>query len=94
MSWVVAGIFVLPAIIAENMGESGVLAYLFCWLLFGLIMLCFAEAGSKVVHSGGSYAYVKTAFGAYPEFLVSMFFTDYFGGYHSFFPVLNGGNGD
>ncbi|MFN3997390.1 APC family permease [Algoriphagus sp.] len=69
-----AGIFVLPAIIAETMGASGVLAYLFCGLLIGLIMLCFAEAGSKVTHSGGAYAYVETAFGAYPGFLVSIFY--------------------
>lgn len=69
-----AGIFVLPAIIAENMGASGVLAYLFCGLLICLIMLCFAEAGSKVTHSGGAYAYVETAFGAYPGFLVSVFY--------------------
>ena len=68
-----AGIFVLPAIIAEAMGASGVLAYLFCGLLIALIMLCFAEAGSKVTHSGGAYAYVETAFGAYPGFLVSFF---------------------
>ncbi|MCL6257678.1 APC family permease [Aquiflexum sp. TKW24L] len=69
-----AGIFVLPAIIAETMGASGVLAYLFCGLLIGLIMLCFAEVGSKVTHSGGSYAYVETALGAYPGFLVSIFY--------------------
>ena len=68
-----AGIFVLPAIIAETMGASGILAYLFCGLLIGLVMLCFAEAGSKVTHSGGAYAYVETAFGAYPGFLVSIF---------------------
>jgi basic amino acid/polyamine antiporter, APA family len=69
-----AGIFVLPAIIAETMGASGVLAYLFCGLLIGLIMLCFAEVGSKVTHSGGAYAYVETALGAYPGFLVSIFY--------------------
>ncbi|SEF84761.1 APC family permease [Algoriphagus boritolerans] len=69
-----AGIFVLPAIIAETMRASGVLAYLFCGLLIGLIMLCFAEAGSKVTHSGGAYAYVETAFGPFPGFLVSVFY--------------------
>ncbi|EOZ96617.1 amino acid transporter [Indibacter alkaliphilus LW1] len=68
-----AGIFVLPAIIAETMGASGVLAYLFCGLLIGLVTLCFAEAGSKVTHSGGAYAYVETAFGPYPGFLVAIF---------------------
>lgn len=69
-----AGIFVLPAIIAETMGAAGVLAYLFCGLLIGLVMLCFAEVGSKVTHSGGGYAYVETAFGTYPGFLVSIFY--------------------
>jgi basic amino acid/polyamine antiporter, APA family len=69
-----AGIFVLPAIIASNMGAAGVLAYLFCGLLIGLVMLCFAEVGSKITHSGGSYAYVETAFGPFPGFLVSVFY--------------------
>jgi basic amino acid/polyamine antiporter, APA family len=69
-----AGIFVLPAIIAETMGASGVLAYLFCGLLIGLVMLCFAEVGSKVTHSGGGYAYVETAFGPFPGFLVAIFY--------------------
>ena len=68
-----AGIFVLPAIIAETMGAAGVLAYLFCGLLIGLVMLCFAEAGSKVTHSGGGYAYVETAFGPFPGYLVAIF---------------------
>ncbi|MDO9554308.1 APC family permease [Rhodonellum sp.] len=68
-----AGIFVLPAIVAETMGASGVIAYLFCGFLIALVMLCFAEAGSKVTHSGGGYAYVETAFGPYPGFLASIF---------------------
>lgn len=68
-----AGIFVLPAIIGEIMGASGVLAYLFCGLLIGLVMLFFAEVGSKVTQSSGEYAYVDTAFGAYPGFIVAIF---------------------
>ena len=68
-----AGIFVLPAIIAQTMGASGVLAYLFCGFLIGLVMLCFAEAGSKITHTGGGYAYVSTAFGAFPGFLTAIF---------------------
>lgn len=68
-----AGIFVLPAIIAETIGAAGVLAYLFCGLLIGLIMLCFAEAGSMVTKSGGGYAYVSTAFGPFPGYLVAIF---------------------
>jgi APA family basic amino acid/polyamine antiporter len=46
-----AGIFVLPAIVAEIMGSSGIIVYLFCGFLIALVMLCFAEAGSKVTRS-------------------------------------------
>jgi APA family basic amino acid/polyamine antiporter len=68
-----AGIFVLPAIVAEIMGTQAVVAYLFCGFLIALVMLCFAEAGSKVTHSGGGYAYIETAFGPYPGFLAAIF---------------------
>jgi APA family basic amino acid/polyamine antiporter len=68
-----AGIFVLPAIVAEIMGSSGIIVYLFCGFLIALVMLCFAEAGSKVTRSGGAYAYVETAFGPYPGFLAAIF---------------------
>lgn len=68
-----AGIFVLPAIIAEIMGASGIIVYLFCGFLIALVMLCFAEAGSKVTRSGGGYAYVATAFGPFPGFLTAVF---------------------
>lgn len=68
-----AGIFVLPAIVADIMGTSGVFVYLFCGFLISLVMLCFAEAGSKVSRSGGGYAYVETAFGPYPGFLAAVF---------------------
>lgn len=68
-----AGIFVLPAIVAGIMGTQAVIAYLFCGFLIALVMLCFAEAGSKVTHSGGGYAYVETAFGPYPGFLAAVF---------------------
>lgn len=68
-----AGIFVLPAIVAEIMGSSGIIVYLFCGFLIALVMLCFAEAGSKVTRSGGGYAYVETAFGPYVGFLAAIF---------------------
>jgi len=66
-----AGIFVIPAIVAENMGSTSIVAYLFCGVLIALIMLCFAEAGSKVTDTGGGFAYVEAAFGKYPGFLVA-----------------------
>lgn len=69
-----AGIFVLPAIVAENLGPAGFIAYLLCGLLVILIMLCYAEVGSKVTTTGGSYAYVEKAFGPLAGFLINTLF--------------------
>ncbi len=68
-----AGIFALPAIIAANMGSSSIIAYVVCGILLALIMLCFAEAGSKVTNTGGAYTYIETAFGDYAGFLGGVF---------------------
>ncbi len=69
-----SGIFVLPAIVAKNLGAAGFIAYLLCGLLVILIMLCYAEVGSKIVSAGGSYAYVEKAFGPLPGFLINSLF--------------------
>ncbi len=69
-----SGIFVLPAIVAMNLGAAGFIAYLLCGLLVILIMLCYAEVGSKITVSGGSYAYVEKAFGPLPGFLINTLF--------------------
>ena len=66
-----AGIFVLPAIVAENLGPASFMAYIICGILVVLIMLCYAEVGSKVTTSGGSYAYVEKAFGPLAGFLIN-----------------------
>ncbi|WP_242093198.1 APC family permease [Aestuariivivens sediminicola] len=68
-----AGIFALPAIIASKMGATSIFAYLFCGLLIALVMLCFAEAGSRVNNTGGPYTYIETAFGDYAGFLGGVF---------------------
>ncbi|WP_372753230.1 APC family permease [Mariniflexile sp.] len=68
-----AGIFALPAVIASKMGASSVIAYIFCGILIALIMLCFAEAGSKVTNTGGPYSYIETAFGDYAGFIGGFF---------------------
>lgn len=68
------GIFVIPAIIAENLGSAAILAYLVCGALIFLIALCFAEVGSKVTVSGGTYAYIETAFGPYAGFIANNLF--------------------
>ncbi|TCO05387.1 APC family permease [Natronoflexus pectinivorans] len=69
-----AGIFVLPAIVAAGLGAASILAYLFCGVLILLIMLCFAEVGSKVTNSGGAYTYIEVAFGKYAGFLTAILF--------------------
>ena len=82
-----AGIFVIPALVAESMGSASLIAYIICGILISLIMLCFAEAGSKVTNSGGGYTYVETAFGKYPAFLIAVFYI--LGGVLSDAPVAN-----
>ena len=66
-----SGIFVLPALVSEELGSAGILAYLFCGFLITIIMLCFAELGSKFTITGGAYTYVEVAFGKYFGFLTA-----------------------
>lgn len=57
------GIFRLPAGVYATLGQASPIAYIVCAVLMGLIVICFAEAGSRVSLTGGLYAYVETAFG-------------------------------
>lgn len=66
------GIFLLPAIAADGVGPVAAVAYLACAAAMGLIVLCFAEAGSRVTLTGGPYAYVETVFGPYVGFLTGV----------------------
>ena len=63
------GIFRLPANVAGSLGAAAPVAYLVCALVMGLIVLCIADAGSRVSLTGGPYAYVGTAFGPYAGFI-------------------------
>lgn len=58
-----AGIFALPSAMAGVLGSYAPLAFVGCALAVGCVALCFAEAGSRVPTSGGSYGYVAQAFG-------------------------------
>ncbi len=69
-----AGIFVLPAIVASILGAASIFAYIFCGILISLVMLCFAEVGSKVTTSGGVYTYIQSSFGPYFGFLTMILF--------------------
>lgn len=63
------GIFRLPSSVAGSLGAAAPLAYLVCAVAMALIVLCIADAGSRVALTGGPYAYVATAFGPYAGFL-------------------------
>ena len=63
------GVFRLPASVAAVVGAAAPLAYLACTVAIGLIVLCFADAGSRVAMTGGPYAYVETAFGPFVGFV-------------------------
>jgi len=66
------GIFALPALVAEGLGATAVLAYLVCGMLVFLLALCFAELGSKTSVSGGPYTFIEKAFGPYAGFLAGI----------------------
>ena len=63
------GIFRLPAAAAGTLGAAAPIAYVVCAAAMGLIVLCFAEAGSRVSLTGGLYAYVEVAFGPFVGFI-------------------------
>jgi APA family basic amino acid/polyamine antiporter len=67
-----AGIFVLPALVAAKVGAAAPIVYVICAIAMGLIVACFADAGSRVSLSGGMYAYTEVAFGKYVGFLVAV----------------------
>jgi amino acid transporter len=67
-----AGIFVLPAVVAARVGGAAPVVYIICAIAMGLIVLCFADAGSRVSLSGGTYAYAEVAFGPFVGFIVAM----------------------
>src|SRR5215469_9165570 len=54
-----SGIFALPAIAVARLGGAAPLAYIACAIVMAGVVLCFAEAGSRISHTGGPYAYVE-----------------------------------
>jgi amino acid transporter len=66
------GIFRLPGGVYAILGQASPIAYVVCAVLMGLIVVCFAEAGSRVSLTGGLYAYVETAFGPLTGFVTGV----------------------
>jgi amino acid transporter len=69
-----AGIFVLPAVVANGLGPAAPVAYVVCGGLMALIVACFAAAGSRVSMTGGLYAYIGVAFGPFVGFLAGVLY--------------------
>jgi basic amino acid/polyamine antiporter, APA family len=63
------GIFRLPSEVAQTLGAAAPLAYVVCAIAMGLIVVCIADAGSRVPLTGGPYAYIGVALGGYAAFL-------------------------
>ncbi len=65
-----AGIFGLPARTFALIGPYSLVAFGACALVVSLIILCFAEVGSRFTESGGPYLYAREAFGPVAGFQV------------------------
>ena len=58
-----AGIFGLPAKVYSLIGTYSLIAFVACAIVVTLIILCFAEVGSRFDETGGPYVYAREAFG-------------------------------
>jgi amino acid transporter len=58
-----AGIFGLPSKVYGFAGAYSLPAFLLCGMFAAMIVLCFAEVGSRFTDTGGPYLYAREAFG-------------------------------
>lgn len=65
-----AGIFGLPSNVFSKIGSYSLIAFVACALVVTLIILCFAEVGSRYDATGGPYLYAREAFGSFVGFEV------------------------
>src|SRR6266576_1920400 len=65
-----AGIFGLPSKVYGLIGAYSLIAFVVCALVVMLIILCFAEVGSRFNETGGPYLYAREAFGPMVAFEV------------------------
>lgn len=67
------GIFTLPKSMAASAGPWTMAIYLGCAVMMAAVVICFAEAGSRVPTSGGAYGTVEAAFGKRWGFLCGVY---------------------
>ncbi|HLE64417.1 MAG TPA: amino acid permease [Pyrinomonadaceae bacterium] len=65
-----AGIFGLPSKAFQLTGSYSLIAFVVCGAVLALIILCFAEVGSRYDETGGPYLYAREAFGSLVGFEV------------------------
>ena len=65
-----AGIFGLPSKIYGLAGNYSIPAFLLCGVFAAMIVLCFAEVGSRFTETGGPYLYTREAFGPAAGFTI------------------------
>src|SRR6266513_2183374 len=65
-----AGIFGLPAKVYALIGTYSLIAFVACAIVVTLIILCYAEVGSRFNETGGPYLYAREAFGTVAGFEV------------------------
>lgn len=59
-----AGIFGLPSRAYALIGSYSLIAFIVCAIVVALIILCYAEVGSRFTETGGPYLYAREAFGS------------------------------
>src|SRR5438270_8607289 len=64
------GIFLMPALIAAQIGAWSPIAFALAGVASLLVALCFAEVGSRFDSTGGAYLYTRAAFGRFAGFEV------------------------
>ena len=65
-----AGIFGLPSRVYALAGSYSLPLFLLCAVFAGMIVVCFAEVGSRFTETGGPYLYTREAFGSIAGFAV------------------------
>jgi APA family basic amino acid/polyamine antiporter len=65
-----SGVYLLPAAAAALLGSASLWAVALAGLVVLLLVLCFAEAGSRFDEPGGAYVYTREAFGPFVGFQV------------------------
>src|SRR5215475_7022664 len=68
-----SGIFAVPGELTRLLGRVSPFAMIFAGIAMAVIMACITEVASQFVEPGGSYLYVRTAFGRFMGMQIGWF---------------------